>query len=93
MILFNEEEKKIYNEIMMVLLRYNRLPIYSNCSQDEEIEDSLKDKFKDILRDAVSVLREKSMYRHLSEGTLKQEDINRLITNKSEQDEDLDILD
>lgn len=93
MILFNEEENKIYKEIMMVFLRYNRLPNYSNCFHDEEIENDLKNKFKSTLRDTMSILRERSIYRHLSEGTLKQEDINRLITNKLEQDDDLDILD
>ena len=93
MILFNEEEKKVYNELIKVFLRYNNLPNYSNCSQDEEIENDLKNKFKSTLRDAMSILKERSIYRHLAEGTLKQEDIDRLIINKSEQDEDLDILD
>lgn len=93
MVLFNEEEKKVYNELIKVFLRYNSLPNYSNCSSDKEIENDLKNKFKGILRDAVYVLKERSMYRHLSEGTLKQEDIDKLIINKSEQDEDLDILD
>lgn len=93
MILFSEEEKKIYNELIKVLLRYNSLPSYSDYFQDKEIESDLKNKFKGTLRDAVYILRERSVYRHLSEGTLKQEDVDRLITNKLEQDEDLDILD